>query len=150
MHYIWYQQNIQKKNFHSFEEKKKIALLFFSLLLAKNRMSTFRSIQTLNETENIQGNGGIDKKKPESQFELTIKEITGTEAPTRAAPSTAQGGTKNTPRRQPSGRAGWSRAADGPPPSSSAADISRYILQECGYSAAEHEHHIRTKTKASL
>lgn len=40
---------------------KKIALLFFSVFLAKNIMSTFRSIQTLNETENVQWNGRIDK-----------------------------------------------------------------------------------------
>lgn len=59
MHYIRYKQNIQKTIF--IRLKKKIALLFFSLLLAKIIMRTFRSIQTLNETENVQWNGRTDK-----------------------------------------------------------------------------------------
>lgn len=90
------------------------------------------------------------KKKPEAHYELTITEIRGKEAPTRAAPSTAQGGTKNTRRHQRVGRGGWSRAEDGPPPSSSAADISRYNLPESGCPAEEHVHHIRTNFKCAL
>lgn len=77
-------------------------------------------------------------------------EITGKEAATQAAPSAAQGGTKNTRRRQRSGRGGWSRAEDGPPPSSAAADISHYNLPESGYPAEEHVHHIRTNTKPAF
>lgn len=77
-------------------------------------------------------------------------EITGKEAPARAAPSTAQGGTKNTRRRLWSGRGGWSRAEDGPPPSSSAAEISHYNLLESGYPAVEHVNHIRTKIKPAF
>lgn len=95
-------------------------------------------------------NETAEQTKPEAQSELTIKEITGKESPTQAAPLTAQGGTKNTRRHQRSGRAWWSRVEDGPPPSSSAADISRYNLPECGFSAAEHVHHIRTKTKPAF
>lgn len=92
-------------------------------------------------------NETIEQTNPDTLYELTIMEITGREALTRAAPSTAQGGTKNTRRHQRSGRGEWSRAEDGPPPSSSAADISRYILPESGCPAEENVHHIRTNTK---
>lgn len=95
-------------------------------------------------------NEAAEQTKPEAHYELTIKEIIEKEAPTWAVPSTAQGGTKNTRRHQQSGRGGWSKEEDGPAPSSSAADILRYNLQESGYPAEEHMHHIGTKTKPTF
>lgn len=70
--------------------------------------------------------------------ELTLMEIAGKGDPTRAAPSTAQGGTTNTQWPRQSGRGGWSRAAVGPPPSSTAAGISHYSPPESEYPAEEH------------
>lgn len=84
--------------------------------------------------------GEPEKTKDERAFGLTLKERAGKGGPTRAAPSAAQGGTRNTRRHQRSGRGGWSRAAVGPPPPSSAAGISHYSLPECEYPAEEHVH----------
>lgn len=82
--------------------------------------------------------GEPEKTKGEPAFGLTLKETAGRGGPTRAAPSAAQGGTRNTRRHQRSGRGGWSRAAAGPPPPSSAAGISHCSLPECEYPAEEH------------
>lgn len=82
--------------------------------------------------------GETEETKGELASGLTLMGTSGKGGPTRAAPSTAQGGTTNTRRHQRSGRGGWSRAAAGPPPSSSAAGISRYSLPESEYPAEEH------------
>lgn len=84
--------------------------------------------------------GEPGKTKGKLAFGLTLKETAGKGGPTQAAPSAAQEGTRNTRRHQRSGRGGWSRAAVGPPPPSSAAGISHYSLPESEYPAEEHVH----------